>query len=52
MKTAAAIWGILLFLSLTSFTVLSAVIIIRGYEELKTIFKTLSGPVHKPHNKS
>jgi hypothetical protein len=52
MKTAAAIWGILLILSVTSFTLLSAAIIIRGYKELKAIFKTLSGPLRQSHNKS
>jgi hypothetical protein len=35
------IWGILILFSVTSFTIISVIIIINGYGEIKDIFKKL-----------
>lgn len=44
MRAISTLWGILLLLSVVSFTILSLRISVKGFDELKDILKALRRP--------
>ncbi len=42
MMDSGFIWGMIILFSVISFAIISVIIIIKGYEEIKDVFKKLS----------
>lgn len=54
MTNLGYIWGIIILFSVTSFSIFSVIIIIKGYGEIKEIFSQLGGKTeaNQKNNKS
>ena len=50
MKGYTLFWELLLIFSIASFTILSIVIIFKGFEEIKDVFKQLAKKIKKQEN--